>query len=126
MKLLQSILPNFSLLHLDSYELMPEEHHLMLKLTSTQTKVLCPICSQPSHRIHSRYTRRLDDLPFVEFKLTLLVQVCKFFGSNSDCHRRIFTERLPEIATPWARKTERLIKYLQSIALALGGQAGAS
>ncbi|MEM8831569.1 MAG: ISL3 family transposase [Cyanobacteria bacterium P01_G01_bin.19] len=98
----------------------------MLKLTSTQTKVLCPICRQPSHRIHSRYTRRLDDLPIVEFKLTLLVQVCKFFCSNSDCHRRIFTERLPEIAVPWARKTKRLVEYLQSIALALGGQAGAS
>ena len=39
--------------------------------------------------------------------------------------RRIFTERIPEIAAPWARKTVRLVQRLEAMGLALGGAAGA-
>jgi len=133
MELLQCLLPSLSLLRLDGYEMAmgdsPEErlrqHHLTLNLTSTQTKAACPICGRPSHRIHSHYTRTLTDLPCVAFSLTLIVQVCKFFCSNPDCRRRIFTERLPGVAAPWARKTVRFVQRLQAIGLSLGGQAGA-
>jgi hypothetical protein len=41
------------------------------------------------------------------------------------CARRIFTERLPDFATPYARKTHRLTTVLRAIGIALGGQAGA-
>ena len=119
------MLPSFHLLHLDSYELLLSEHRLRLNLTSTQTQAACPICGQHSYRVHSRYERTLADLPCIAFSLTLIVQVCKFFCSNPACRRRIFTERLPEVAAPWARKTVRFIQHLQSIGLALGGIAGA-
>ena len=125
MELLQCLLPSPSLLHLDGYEMAMGNRHLTLNLTSTQTKAACPICGQPSYRIHSHYERTIADLPCVAFSLTLIVQVCKFFCSNPDCRRRIFTERLPEVAAPWARKTMRLAEQLQSIGLALGGEAGA-
>lgn len=125
MELLQCLLPSLHLLHLNSYELLLSEHQLTLNLTSTQTQAACPICGQSSHRVHSRYERTLADLPCVAFNLTLIVQVCKFFCPNPNCRRRIFTERLPEVAAPWARKTSRLVQQLQSIGLALGGAAGA-
>lgn len=125
MKLLHCLLPSLHLLQLNSYELLPSEHRLTLHLTSTQTQSACPICGQSSYRIHSRYERTLTDLPCVAFSLALVVRVRKFFCSNSNCHRRIFTERLPEVAAPWARKTVRFIQRLQSIGLALGGAAGA-
>jgi transposase len=54
-----------------------------------------------------------------------VIQVCKFFCDNPACTRRIFTERIPEVATPWARKTMRLMQKIQAIGLALGGAAGA-
>ena len=125
MELLQCLLPSLHLLHLDSYDLLPGEHRLTLNLTSTQLQAACPICGQSSHRVHSRYERTLADLPCVAFSLILIVQVCKFFCSNPDCHRRIFTERLTEVAAPEARKTVRFVQRLQSIGLALGGAAGA-
>lgn len=71
------------------------------------------------------YERTLRDLPCVDFNLTLVLQVCKFFCDNSVCIRRIFTERIPDVAAPWARKTARLIQRLEAIGLALGGAAGA-
>ena len=39
---------------------------------------------------------------------------------NRACRRRIFTERLPTVVAPWARRTLRLAQRL----LALGGRLG--
>jgi transposase len=47
------------------------------------------------------------------------------FCDNVLCERRVFTERLPGIAAPWARKTARLTERLTAVGLALGGAAGA-
>jgi transposase len=44
--------------------------------------------------------------------------------ANVQCPRRIFTERLPEVVAPWARRTRRLVTWLLTIGLALGGAAG--
>jgi transposase len=54
----------------------------------------------------------------------LQLRVRKWFCRNPHCHRRIFTERLPTVATPWARRTIRLGQRLVAMGLALGGQAG--
>jgi hypothetical protein len=56
--------------------------------------------------------------------MLLLLQVRKFFCINPGCKRRIFTERLPEVAVPWARRTCRLAKRIIAIGIALGGLAG--
>jgi hypothetical protein len=56
--------------------------------------------------------------------MTLHLHVRKFFCLNSNCHRRIFTERLAQLVAPWARKTLRLVERLQEIGLSLGGAAG--
>lgn len=124
MELLQSLLPSPDGLQLNDYEMDLEHHHVALSVSSTQTRAPCPLCGSVAQRVHSRYQRTLADLPCLHFSLSLLVQVCKFFCSNLACHRRIFTERIPEVAAPWARKTVRLVQQLHSIGLALGGAAG--
>lgn len=123
MQFLQCLLPGASLIRLEHYEL--EHDRLTLNVSSTQISALCPLCLTVTHRVHSRYERKLADLPCVSFSLVLVMQVCKFFCDNSACTRRIFTERIPEVATPWARKTMRLMQKIQAIGLALGGAAGA-
>lgn len=123
MEFLQSLLPGAGVLRLDRCD-MEGSDRLTLSLSSTQTIVPCPLCGNLTHRIHSHYERTLADLPCVHLRLRLILQVCKFFCPNAECRRRIFTERLPEVAAPWARKTVRFIQQLQSIGLALGGAAG--
>ena len=56
--------------------------------------------------------------------MTPQLQVRKFFCIKPACLRRIFTERLPEVTVPWARRTNRLADALTAIAMALGGTAG--
>jgi transposase len=123
---LKCLLPGFQLLRLEHEEIDTDEYHITANVSSTQTLVQCPVCASPSTRIHSRYERTLVDLPCINYSLTLVMQVCKFFCDNTDCIRRIFTERIPEVTAPWARKTSRLSQKLQAMGLALGGAAGAS
>lgn len=75
----QQLLPHSSKLHLEHCELNTEEQQLILSVVSTQPLAKCPVCSTPSARTHSHYQRTLADLPCVNFKLTLTVQVSKFF-----------------------------------------------
>src|SRR5229473_262836 len=96
-----------------------------LRLTSTQALVHCPVCQFPTQRIHSHYTRTVADLPWAHLHVVLQLGVRKFFCANGRCTRSIFTERLPQLLAPWARRTQRLAHRLGSIAVALGGAAGA-
>ena len=84
----------------------------------------CPLCGRRSKRVHSRYERTLADLPWGAYAVTIRLRVRRLFCRNSRCERRIFTERLPEIALPWARRTRRLDGRLTALGLALGGSAG--
>lgn len=125
MELLQYFLPNTQQIRLENWNLDPDHSHLWVTVASTQPIAQCPICKGSSRRVHSRYERTLQDLALAQYGMTLQVQVRGFFCLNSACTRRIFTERIPEVAAPWARKTVRLVERLQSLGLALGGAAGA-
>lgn len=85
----------------------------------------CPMCGRPSRRAHGRYTRTLADLPWCGKPMRIRVRVRKFFCDEPTCERRIFAERLEEVALPFARGTDRRREALEWIAFALGGEAGA-
>src|SRR5512145_152141 len=117
-------LPDATSLRLDAWHLDTAVSLLTVSVTSTQTSVPCPVCALPATRIHSRYTRTLADLPWAAYRVRLQLRVRKWFCGDSACVRRIFTERLPTVAAPWARRTRRLVQLLVALGLALGGRAG--
>lgn len=124
MELLYHLLPDKTNLQLETWHLDEAQASIKLMLFSTQALVKCPVCSKPTHRIHSRYERTLADLPWADHSITLQIRVRKFFCINTLCKRRIFTERLASVTAPWARRTLRLAQRLTDIGLALGGAAG--
>src|SRR4029453_11952621 len=83
-----------------------------------------PLCATPARRIHSDYGRTLADLPWAQYRVYLQLRVRKWFCCNRACRPRIFTERLPTVAAPWARRTLRLAQRLGALGVALGGTAG--
>jgi transposase len=93
-------------------------------LQSTAPTAACPLCGQSSTRPHSRYVRRLADLPCHDRPARLQVEVRRFFCTNAGCRRRIFAERLPALAAAHGRTTVRLDKAHCHLGLALGGEAG--
>jgi transposase len=84
----------------------------------------CPVCRQESWRIHSRYNRRLKDLPWEGIPLQIELRVRRFFCNTENCGHQIFTERLPNTVQRYARRTCRLSASLEQVTSALGGSAG--
>jgi len=93
-------------------------------ITNGQTGC-CPLCGHQSERVHSRYARKLADLPWHGKIVRLHVNVRRFFCGNTDCPRQIFAERLPALAPPHARTTARLSQAHCRIGFAVGGEPGA-
>jgi transposase len=106
-------------------EVCQEETRLLIRVLSERTTACCPLCSQESDAVHSRYQRQLKDLPSIGQTVCLHLTVRKFFCHNPACKRRIFTERLPDFVEPWAQMTLRLSQALQVIGLSASGSLGA-
>ena len=123
MELLQHLLPSQTDLALNSWNLNTAANQIVVQLSSTQSVAECPLCHRASHRVHSHYERTLKDLPLAHFTLVILLAVGKFFCLNDRCERRIFSERLPNVVEPWARRTARYTEKLKAMGLALGGAA---
>jgi transposase len=118
------LLPDATVLQLAACEIDDTTAQITLRVQSTQTSAPCPLCATPARRIHSDYGRTLADLPWAQSRVCLQLRVRKWFCRNRACPRRIFTERLPTVAAPWARRTLRLARRLVALGVALGGKAG--
>jgi len=53
------------------------------------------------------------------------LQLRRFYCRTPTCERRTFTERLPTVVAPYARRTCRLATLIEAVVFALGGEPGA-
>jgi hypothetical protein len=98
---------------------------IVVEARTTALTARCPDWRQTSDRVHSRYFGHPKDLPWTGIQMQWHMRVRRFRSLNSDCHRKLFAERLPGPLHPSARRTNRFTSALSRLALALGGQAGA-
>ena len=96
----------------------------MIQVKTQEQQATCPICSVETKKVHSHYQRTLADVSWGSLQVCIKLTTKKFFCSNHRCQRRIFTQRLPTVVLPWARRTKRLGFQLTKIGLALGGLPG--
>jgi transposase len=106
-------------------KVIPQADEIIVAVETAKTKAVCPNCQTASTKLHSRYERRLADLPWAGLAVRLHLRTRKFFCPNKDCRQRIFCERLPAVVAPHGRRTLRLNEALTVIGFALGGNAGA-
>jgi transposase len=114
------VLPKTTPLQLDTWSIEEPQAQITLLVSSTQAAARCPVCETPARHVHSRYTRILANLPWSGYRVTWRLRVRKFFCRKATCSRRIFTERLRGVASPWAQRTLRLTARLFAIGLARG------
>src|SRR6266702_7116234 len=117
-----TLLPDASCLHLVRLE--AGEQFILAIVETNLSEALCPLCQCRSESIHSRYIRLVADLPWAGWAVRLELHVRRFFCQNKECQRGIFTERLPGVVAPYARRTTRLTDLLTLIGFAMGGEAG--
>jgi transposase len=124
MNCLTCLLPDPTTLRLDQLAVTTDGAALAFAISSIQVCPQCPLCQQAATRVHSHYQRTVADLPWAGLPVQITLTVRRFFCDQFNCPRRIFTERLPGVLAPWARRTDRLASAQQQIGLALGGAAG--
>ncbi len=102
----------------------PAATDLVVHIACRHLRAACPLCQQPSERVHGSYVRRVADLPCGGRRVILSLTVRKFVCGTPACPRRIFTERLSELVQSYARMTNRLCEALQTLGFATCGELG--
>jgi transposase len=74
--------------------------------------------------VHSRYVRRIADLPWADSPVRVNAVCRKFFCDWPDCPCVVFVERLGDVVGLYARRTERLSQLISALGLLAGGAAG--
>lgn len=85
----------------------------------------CPGCRRRSSRVHARYERQLADLPVGGRRARVIVRVRRFKCLSPRCGQATFSEQIPGLTTPFARRTPPLTEALAKVAIALAGRPGA-
>jgi transposase len=99
----------------------------MIVVRPTSQASICPGCATRSARVHSRYRRRVADLPIAGRPVRLLIVARRFYCDAVLCGRRIFAERFDDgLLAPSVRRTARLDRIVHYLGLALGGRPAAS
>lgn len=105
--------------------IQPEGERITFVLRTCRSIVACPDCEQLTEQVHSWYQRSFTDLPWQGLAVCFHLYTRRWRCPNPDCTRQIFTERLPDVVAPFARRTVRLAEVVDAIAFALGGEPGA-
>jgi transposase len=106
-------------------QVRPEPHHLVIIAAPRPSPAVCPGCRTPSRHPHGWYERTLSDLPWQGRPVSLRVRLRRLRCLNPACSRRTFSQSLPAVARPHARRSERLRDVQRHLGLALGGEPAA-
>src|SRR5215831_9697856 len=117
----QAILPDPGLLILERVEKGQQQFRLHVRVSQ---RPACPLCGRTSDSRHSWYARCLQDLPWQGLSVQLWVTARRFRCCNSRCPRKIFCERLPNVARVYARQTDRACEIIRIVGYVAGGLPG--
>jgi transposase len=85
---------------------------------------ICPDCGTRSQHRHGWHHRRLQDLPVQGQSVKIRLALNRWQCRHRRCGRRTFTDRLPEIAAPYVRRTERMAEIVGFVGHRMGGRPG--
>lgn len=117
----QSLLPNPCILILDRVERDADRIRLVVHV---RQEPVCPVCGEVSRSGHSSYNRCLQDLPWQGVSVQLWVSTGRFRCRNPSCPRKIFCERLPQVARAYGRQTDRTAEIIRVVGYMAGGLPG--
>ena len=64
-------------------KVIPQADEIIVVVETARTKAVCPNCQMVSTKLHSRYERRLADLPWAGIAVWLHLRTRKFFCLNN-------------------------------------------
>ncbi|EFH79570.1 transposase family protein [Ktedonobacter racemifer] len=85
-----NLLPDAAQLDLINLTIDHVTHEITATTATTAVEAPCPLCQEPSRRVHSRYKRQWADLPCCGQSVRWIVEVRRFRCQNPGCSRKIF------------------------------------
>lgn len=110
---------------LDLQEVLTDDDAITMVVRTSGATASCPGCGRTSARRHSRRRRTIADLPWQGLAARVELHFRRFYCDTPTCERTTFTEPLPTVVAPYARRSRRLAALVEIVAFALGGEAGA-
>lgn len=98
-------------------QIMIGDSQIGLEVESFATHASYPACQQASVNPHSEYFRFPADLAWADQKIVLHLKVKRFFCRNPACPKRTFADRFPDLVSPYARRTDRVLERQRQISL---------
>ncbi|GED89991.1 hypothetical protein TNCT6_70760 [Streptomyces sp. 6-11-2] len=77
--------------------------------------VPCPVCAQPTGRVHGRHGRVVADVPVDGRRVVASVRVRRLACPVLGCPRQTFREQVPGVVERYQRRTSRLADQLGSV-----------
>jgi len=115
-------LPQFAAAVVDSVELGGDL--VTFRVRAKAGDAACSGCGRRSSRVHAHYQRQLADLPLGGRRVRVIAHIRRFKCVNPRCAQSTFSEQIPGLTTPFARRTPPLAEALVKVALALAGRPG--
>jgi transposase len=115
-------LPQFAAAIVDSVELGGDV--VTFRVRAKAGDAACSGCRRRSSRVHARYQRQLADLPLGGRRVRVMAHIRSFKCASPRCPQSTFSEQIPGLTTPFARRTPPLTGALAKVALALAGRPG--
>ncbi len=85
---------------------------------------ICPDCGRRSRSRHGWSNRSLQDLPVQGRPVTVKLRLNRWRCAYQKCERQTFTDRLPTIASQYARRTTRVAEIVGLLGHSTGGRPG--
>ena len=85
---------------------------------------ICPDCRLRSRSRHGWSNRSLQDLPVQGKAVTVKLRLSRWRCLQQQCERQTFTDRLPTVASPYARRTKRVVEIVGLLGHSTGGRPG--
>ena len=85
---------------------------------------ICPDCGRRSRSRHGWARRSLQDLPVQGKPVTVKLLLSRWRCAQRECPRRTFTDRVPTVADPYARRTRRVGEIVGLLGHSAGGRPG--
>jgi transposase len=115
-------LPQFAAVTVDSVEL--DGDLVTFRVRAKAGDAACSGCGRRSSRVHARYQRQLADLPLGGRRVRVIARIRRFKCVSPRCPQSTFSEQIPGLTAPFARRTPPLTGALVKVALALAGRPG--
>lgn len=93
------------------------ENRVLIILKAKDLHAKCTCCGHATSKVHSRYDRKVLDLPMLDKYTSLKIKARRFFCTNDSCERKIFSEEFNGFLLKYRRLTERLTDYLINFGL---------